>query len=419
VAQEHPFDAGYFTREARLEAYSFGVGRFKSSSVGDGQAERELAARRAYARTYTCEASFAMPPGYRFTLSGHPNADLNKQLLVVRSRVLVDDGTGPAGAGSKKQSTHVLTCIDAQRSFFAPVKEKRRITGNQTAFVVGATPEGTVDVDDQGRVLLLFRWDRRDASADPPKRRVRVSQAWAGNGFGFVTLPRIGDEVVVSYDDGDPEQPLVVGRVHDKTVPMPLNLPAERTQAVWRSRSFNDGGPGDGYNRILMDDQTGAERLELHAQRDFKSETGHDSVTTVGNNASSTVAGNSTNKVSGSYSLSAGSTSISTGPYSLSASTITESARTDMTLTAGDKRTDESANHFLKSGSFYVTLDDVFQINAAHLHAFCGSSIKLVCPGKIELICGGSSIVLTPGGIAITSSGIVTINGGLVKLNCD
>lgn len=250
----------------------------------------------------------------------------------------------------------------------------------------------------------------RDPSADPPKRRVRVSQAWAGNGFGFVTLPRIGDEVVVSYADGDPDQPLVVGRVHNKTVPTPLNLPVEKTQAVWRSRSFNDGGPGDGYNRILMDDQTGAERLEIHAQRDFKSETGHDSVTTVGNNASSNVTGNSSHKVGGAYSLSSGSTSISTGAYSVSATTITESARTQMTLTAGDKRTDKSANHFLESGSFYVTLDDVFQINAAHLHAFCGSSIKLVC--------GGSSIVMTPGGIEITSSGIVEINGGLVKLNC-
>ena len=408
--KEHPFDAGYFTREARLEAYSYGVGRFRSSKEGDPQAERELSARRAGARTFTCEASFAMPPGHRFTLSGHPRAELNKQLLVVRAHSVVDDGVEIHGKSHEKRSVHRLECIDAEQSFFPLVPSKHHIAGNQTAFVVGATPEGTVDVDEYGRVELLFRWDRRDPAADPPKRRVRVSQAWAGNGFGFVTLPRIGDEVVVSYADGDPDQPLVVGRVHNKTVPTPLNLPGEKTQAVWWSRSFNDGGPSDGYNRILMDDQTGAERLEIHAQRDFKSETGHDSVTTVGNNASSNVTGNSSHKVGGAYSLSSGSTSISTGAYSVSATTITESARTNMTLTAGDKRTDKSANHFLESGSFYVTLDDVFQINAAHLHAFCGSSIKLVC--------GGSSIVMTPGGIKITSSGIVEINGGLVKLNC-
>ena len=114
---------------------------------------------------------------------------------------------------------HVITCIPSDAMFKLPRFEKPKIAGIQTATVVGDTE---IDVDEDGRVELQFHWDRRNTNAAGASRRVRVSQAWAGVGYGLVTLPRVGDEVVVAFLDGDPDEPLIVGRVHNHVRPSPL-----------------------------------------------------------------------------------------------------------------------------------------------------------------------------------------------------
>ncbi len=153
-----------------------------------------------------------------------------------------------------------------------------------------------IDVDAYGRVLIEHPWDRRDVGSGATSRRVRVAQGWAGAGFGFVMLPRVGEEVVIAYLDGDPDEPLVVGRVHNALVATPLDLPGDKTLSVWRSRS----SPGsDGYNQILMDDAAGAERLEMHAQHDFTQAVGNDAARTVVGNDTSAVQGDQSSQVQG------------------------------------------------------------------------------------------------------------------------
>ncbi|MEP7123528.1 MAG: type VI secretion system tip protein TssI/VgrG, partial [Byssovorax sp.] len=190
--------------EVGLETYTFEPGTVDRSPSAGQRASERLQSLRDTARTLVCEASFALPPGSRFTLADHPRADLNIDLLVVEAVAIVDFGGG---------STRTLTCLDLREFFIPAQRPKPRIHGAQSAIVVGA-PGQEIDVDKLGRVQVEFHWDRRDLHMGTT-RRVRVAQGWAGAGFGFVMLPRVGDEVIVTYLDGDPDEPIIVGRVHN------------------------------------------------------------------------------------------------------------------------------------------------------------------------------------------------------------
>jgi type VI secretion system secreted protein VgrG len=412
------FASELFVSEADLEVYRYEVGELAPEKHRDTCAELELEARRALSRTFSCETSFGVQPGTRLRLTGHPRPEPGRGLLAVRTILDADDGSGVPGGGDPSAS-RVIECVEEAVPFFPERRNKPVIAGTQTAFVLGDGQEGTVEVDALGRVKLAFRWDRRDPTSGAPTRMVRVAQGWAGNGFGLVTLPRIGDEVVVSYADGDPDEPLVVGRVHNAVVATPLRLPeTDQALSVWRSRSFSPGGPGDGFNQVLMDDTQGAERLELRAERDFKSETGRNSVTTVGVDQSTVVSGDSTVKIAGAHSLQSGSVAISTGAYTLSAESIDASGRARLTLTT-DRRTDESQFHAIHGVGIHVQGDSAITL------AVGGSEIDLE-PGSIKLSNGGSSIKISAGGIdiqtggkiTITGAGVVDVHGTPIKLNC-
>ena len=285
-----------FTNELPLEAYRFAAGTFDTQAAGDARAQRHLDADRAACRRVLCSSSFTLPPGSRMTLADHPRSDLCADFLVVRARTVIE-------AEADEHSAHELELMDLSARFRPPLLDKPRVAGTQTATVVGAEGE-EIDVDKHGRVLVEFRWDRRDRHVGATSRRVRVSQGWAGADRGFVTLPRVRDEVIVAYLDGDPDQPIIVGRVHNGTRAAPLNLPSDKTVSVWRSRSTPGGA---GHNEVLMDDAAGAERLELRAQQDLRTEALRDAVTIVGRNQQvivrgargTTVRGDSTSRVEG------------------------------------------------------------------------------------------------------------------------
>ena len=191
-----------------------------------------------------------------------------------------------------------------------PHRKRPLIFGTQSARVVGDGPEGTVDVDELGRVKVELRWDRRNLWQNDapgkgnPTRRVRVAQAWAGPGYGFVTLPRVGDEVIVAYSDGNPDEPLVIGRVHNAVSVTPLNLPeAQKTLSVWKSQSFGPNGPVEGSSYISMDDAAGAEVLAMQAQRDFAFFVGRNATTMVTADEATTIRGSQTLSVTGNQTI--------------------------------------------------------------------------------------------------------------------
>ncbi|WP_437717515.1 type VI secretion system tip protein TssI/VgrG [Sorangium sp. So ce448] len=283
-----------FVREATLERYEFSTNRFTAASEkrGEALAKQYLEEARSERRTFECHTSFALGAGARFTVEGHPRADVNGQLLVIRSRCAVTEG-----ADGRPVRRNVLVCVPAGDPWRPARRPKPRIFGTQTAFVVGnKAGVDEIDVDEHGRVKVEFRWDRRDLHEGNPTRFVRVSQGWAGLDYGFVMLPRVNEEVIVAYLDGDPDEPVVVGRLHNAWSVAPLKLPAEKTRSIWKSKTSPGG---EGFNQIMMEDKKGEELLELHAHRDNLVTAGANQTVDVGGDQKVHVAGKREDHVEG------------------------------------------------------------------------------------------------------------------------
>src|SRR5205823_10999113 len=122
------------------------------------------------------------------------------------------------------------------------------VRGTHTAIVVGTGNDGDIDVDENGRILLQFPWDRGDGKDGKSKHRVHVASVWAGQQWGFVQIPRLGQQVLVEYFEGDLDRPVVTGRVYDKDNKPPYTLPANKTQSGWKSRTL--GGTASNFNEI-------------------------------------------------------------------------------------------------------------------------------------------------------------------------
>ncbi|MCA0174820.1 MAG: type VI secretion system tip protein VgrG [Proteobacteria bacterium] len=225
--------------------------------------------------------------GRTFTLTGHPRDDQNASYLLTRvqiqAQVAVFDG-GAAGAGFAAQ----FEAIPAGQQFRPPrATAKPCVHGPQTAVVTG--PAGDeLFTDKYGRVKVQFHWDRLGQRDDKSSCWVRVSQPWAGKNYGAIDIPRIGQEVVVSFLEGDPDQPLITGRVYNAEQMPPWDLPANATQSGILTRSSKGGAYGNA-NALRFEDKQGAEELWLHAEKDQRIEVENDESHWVGHDRSKTV----------------------------------------------------------------------------------------------------------------------------------
>lgn len=337
-----------------------------------------------------------LPPGTSFSIEGSDRPETNHPLLVCWTRSTWKNDETDAGY----TWWHELTCIPAVNSFKARRIEKPRIAGVQTGTVVGA-PGAEIDVDENGEVEVEFKWDRDALGGAIGRRRVRISQGWAGVGYGLVTFPRVGDEVVVAYVDGDPDQPLIVGRVHNPTRPNPLKPKDQKTVSVWRSKSSPGG---DGYNEILMDDLAGKERLDFHAQRDFNQIVEHDAHVTVKNDHSVAVKGDHAAHTVGKGDISYGQGFTFTTPAEGKLSAH------HLVLEAGYRNDETTGAYKHHAGAMWILADGTHKTHCEDFIVEASSSIKLLC--------GGSSIVITNGNITIQSAGPVDIKGAPINLNC-
>lgn len=223
--------------------------------------------------------------GYKFTLSGHPRADFNKAytLRAVEHEVTQD----------VYRNTFVALPSDV---VFRPPRAtpKPVIPGTQTALVVGKSGE-EIWTDKYGRVKVQFHWDRAGKSDEKSSCWIRVAQGWAGKNWGTMFLPRVGQEVVVSFLEGDPDRPLVTGSVYNAEQTVPYLLPANQTQSTLKSNSSKGG---QGFNEIRFEDKKDSEEIFVHAQKDMKTEVLNDSSLTVTKNLTLTVSeGDETHKV--------------------------------------------------------------------------------------------------------------------------
>jgi type VI secretion system secreted protein VgrG len=227
----------------------------------------------------------AFTPGFLFDLEDHYRADLNKSYLITsvrhRASQAGDYVTGTLASNDRDFTyENVFSCMPASVPF-----RPRRVTprptvhGCQTAVVVGPGGE-EIYTDQYGRVKVQFHWDREGKRNENSSCWVRVSQPWAGSGWGGLAIPRIGQEVVIDFLEGDPDQPIIVGRVYNAGQMPPFGLPGGAVISGFKSNSTKGGG---GYNEISLDDTKGTELINVHAQYDKQKKVEHDERVDVGN----------------------------------------------------------------------------------------------------------------------------------------
>jgi len=256
-----------------------GAGTYRhSEKEATSRARRHVEAMRSAAsRVGFLTSAGDLAPGRLFSMNGHPNREVanGKKLLVVSSWITgqINDAwnIGGEAVSADMPFRPLLTApkpSDHHRSSdegpFQPLTklDKPRIQGLQSAIVVG--PQGEeIHADEYGRVRVQFPWDREARGDDKASCWVRVAQAWAGPGFGMITLPRVGQEVLVGFLEGDPDLPMISGRMFDTMAPVPYPLPEHKTRTSLKSASKN------GSNEITFDDKVGSELFYLEASKDL------------------------------------------------------------------------------------------------------------------------------------------------------
>ncbi|AZD93308.1 MULTISPECIES: type VI secretion system Vgr family protein [Pseudomonas] len=227
--------------------------------------------------------------GHLFKLTGYDRADQNREYLVVVARYQIRQELYESGQlDLAEQFISELDCMDASQAFRPlPLTPLPIVRGPQTARVVGPAGE-EIWTDQYGRVKVHFYWDRHDQSNENSSCWMRVSQAWAGKNWGSVQIPRIGQEVIVSFLEGDPDRPIITGRVYNAEQTVPYELPANATQSGVKSRSSKEGSPAN-FNEIRMEDKKGAEQLFIHAEKNQDIEVENDETHWVGHDRSKTI----------------------------------------------------------------------------------------------------------------------------------
>ncbi|HYD10398.1 MAG TPA: type VI secretion system tip protein TssI/VgrG, partial [Acidimicrobiales bacterium] len=312
------------------EVYDYPA-RFRDRQQGDQLARVRLEEQEALNVTVRGSGAIrTIRAGGRFDLVEHYHDEFNTGYLALR----VSLSARITGLRSGEDPTFHFGTEFSAIPFDVPYRPPRvtpapTVPGIQTA-VVGPAPGGEeIMVDQYGRIPIQYHWDRRNKDASKPSAWARVAQAWAGKTWGSIAIPRIGQEVVVEFLEGDPDRPLVTGSVYNGEQMPPYSLPGNQTRSTTKSRSSPGGGPSN-FNEIRLEDKKGSEEIYIHAEKDKvvlvendrresvghdeTIEIGHDRRETVGNDEtievrqhrSATVGGNETISVGGDQSVSVG-----------------------------------------------------------------------------------------------------------------
>lgn len=212
--------------------------------------------------------ALGITPGYTFALGNPPYKGASNEYLVVSAAYTLEENSYASGSASTSVHRINFVVIPADTTFrSAQSTEWPRTHGPQTARVVGPHGE-SIWTDRYGRVKVKFHWDRQAKGDDTSSCWVRVSSAWASQGFGGVQIPRVGDEVVIDFINGDPDRPIITGRVYNEASMPPWELPADSTRMGFMTRSKD--GSKDNASYLFFEDKQGSESVDLHSEKDMK-----------------------------------------------------------------------------------------------------------------------------------------------------
>jgi type VI secretion system secreted protein VgrG len=392
--------------EVPLEHYRYEPGAFT-----DDKAKRPAAAAAAHARLrleglrsgnrrihYDTNV-LELTPGRLFAIDNHPREDLQSSTLLMATTLHIE---------GQPDTEWKLTgeAVFASRPFRpALIAAKPRIYGVQSALVVG--PAGQeIHTDEYGRVSVQFHWDREGKRDEGSSCWIRVSQGWAGASYGSMMIPRVGHEVLVAFLDGDPDEPIIVGRVHNSNTVVPYKLPQFKTVSTWRSQSSPKSA---GFNELMFQDAAGNELVYLQAERDLQRRYKGNEVAYTGGARYSVIQGSDSEHTQGAHHHYVGATQdlvVRGNKRELTASNqhlvvkgdyAVHVNGTDSRTVDKDHHEKTGANHALEAGE--------------EIHIKAGTKLILEAGAQLTIKAAGAFIDIGPAGVSISGK-MVYINSG-------
>ncbi|WP_235039979.1 type VI secretion system tip protein TssI/VgrG [Vreelandella profundi] len=374
-------------------------GRYKQNASGEPFTRIRLEQLRREAITASAESDLPeLAPGLRFSLTDHDTDSLNRDWQAIsvthhgeQPQALEEDGMTQGDANGMTRYYNQVTLIPGDAPWRAIPNPKPRVDGLQAAFVVG--PEGEeIHCDEHGRVKVQFPWDRYaepntagasgEAAGKDASCWVRVAQGWAGGGYGSIAIPRIGHEVIISFLEGDPDQPLVTGRTYHAVNTAPYPLPAHKTRTVLRTQSHK----AEGFNELRFEDEANEEQIWLHAQKDLELLTLNDRIEEIRNDSFLKVKNDR----------------------------ISEIDNDDHHTVHGNRfEHTEGQQHFNVQGSLHINAGQAWLSESGReLHIKAGHKVVLEAGDELTLNAGGSFLKLDGSGITIVGPKVRVNAGG-------
>jgi type VI secretion system secreted protein VgrG len=403
-----PFDHDH----ADCEVFDY-PGGYTKTDEGETCARVRLEELHAtYERFFGHTNARGLSVGALFSLTDFPRDDQNREYLVTSASYTLKtheyESTG--AADYEPVSSCEFSAMDSSRQFRPPrTAAKPFVRGPQTATVV-TSDDQEVWTDKYGRIKVRFHWDRY-----PPDKEeesscwVRVAQIWAGEQWGAMHIPRKGQEVIVDFLEGDPDRPIVTGRVYNADNMPPYDLPANHTQSGIKSRSMPKGTPNN-FNEIRFEDKKGHEELFVQAEKNQTTKVKKNQSISVGASRSVSVGGTESKSVGGNRS-------------------VHVKGNQTVTIDGGGKDTPHSSVSV--TGKHKLHASDTIEVDApTHIKLECGGSSIMIEPGKITITAGDGSTIVLDAKTLITAkdSGNIKIdadvlakskNGGSVKIDSD
>jgi type VI secretion system secreted protein VgrG len=390
------------TQEGEIFEYP---GKYTSKDDGDHYARIHLEEYEAGISTVRGLANcMAFQCGYKFTLSDYyrDSGNIDYTLLALEH----------SGRNASFQAGNMIQPFEYSNRFeaipnsvvFRPPRRARKplIEGTQTAVVVGKSGE-EIWTDQYGRIKVQFFWDRVGTMDENSSCWIRVAQPWAGKNWGFITLPRMGQEVLVTFLEGDPDRPLITGSVYNGEQMPPYTLPDYQTKSTWKSLTTKGGG---GFNEIRFEDNSGSEQIFINGQKNLDIRIKNDEYKTIENNINLTVTKDRYEHIKNDH-----HTTVDNDMYF-------KAGRDHHFTIAGKQAIKVTGSHsFQVTGAVTEVFSDSHSESVSmNLYLKSGTGMVLEDAVGITLKCGSNCVVIDPTGVTITGS-LVTINGQLTKIN--
>jgi type VI secretion system secreted protein VgrG len=357
--------------------------------------------------------------GHLLSLTRHPRDDQNAKYLVISTITQLRQASTESASGESELRCR-FNAIPADQQFRPERRTPKPMApGPQTAIVTGPSGE-EIFTDKYGRVKVQFHWDRRGQRNETSSCWIRVSQPWAGKGWGGVSIPRIGQEVVVDFVEGDPDQPLITGRVYNAEQMPPYGLPAAAVISGMKSKTHK----GAGYNEMSMDDTAGKEMITVHGQFDMATTIEHDQTSTIHNNRtdkvdvddSETVGNNQTQSVGVNQTISVGadrSKSIGANETVTVGANRTESVGANETISVGAHRTETVG----AGETVTINAGQTVTVNGMRSHTVNGVQTTTISIAEAHTVgAGRAHTVGAAEAISVGGAQMVSI-GGLQRVN--